>query len=747
MEPKKVPLTFRLFRGDDLIRTETLTQSPIKIGKLSSSHLRLEDDESVSRMHAVIEVTSPTDITIIDLGSTKGTIVNGKKINKASLQDGDIILLGDTKMVLSVGEVEAAAGAKPGEDDEPTQVAKAPAPETHAPPPPPAPLPPPPPPAAARPAPPPPTLPASPPRAPLGGPMTPPPATPVPVPSSASARNVADLAHFGGDASSDMHGRRAIEVAAMLTDSVVAVKHLTNPRGGKLSALTIALFAAGAIAVLAAVYSFFTGVGVARDNKRALHEWVEVEKQPAIDFRPERLNPALDAVSILGFIAGLGAVIWALMRALDERQSPYFRIGSDPGVEFPTQLLGEGRSFALVGPTPGGTDFTFSWTEGMKGEMTVDNQVTPLERLPQNGPIPHKARIRVEAGNNTFFVSSVPAPRTAAAHFKLDAALLVFALASLGLHSTMVGVMNLLPADMSGYSRDDLDSDLRRTRVQIKPQEDPKAPEDENKGADKTAGGTGTKMALDEGKMGKKDSTAKKGQYAIQKVEGVDPQLAKEQRLEKARTAGILGVIRAQQGGTFASLTATGDFSAGLDDRDIQGGLLGNEPGEMQGGWGYGISGVGAGGGGTGLGTIGTGRYGTIGHGSGTGTGYGIGSGAGGMRGRVPKGPTVSIGNATAVGDLDKNTIRRYVRQKLNQIEYCYQKQLVVKPTLAGTVNTQFTIDGNGRVIASKAGGFGDAEVESCVAGIIRSIQFPKPAGGGIVNVTSYPFTFRPAGN
>jgi hypothetical protein len=107
----------------------------------------------------------------------------------------------------------------------------------------------------------------------------------------------------------------------------------------------------------------------------------------------------------------------------------------------------------------------------------------------------------------------------------------------------------------------------------------------------------------------------------------------------------------------------------------------------------------------------------------------------------------VSIGNATAVGDLDKNTIRRYVRQKLSQIEYCYQKQLTVKPSLAGTVNTQFTIDGNGRVIASKAAGLGDGEVEGCVAGVIRSIQFPKPAGGGIVNVTSYPFTFRPAGN
>jgi len=167
----------------------------------------------------------------------------------------------------------------------------------------------------------------------------------------------------------------------------------------------------------------------------------------------------------------------------------------------------------------------------------------------------------------------------------------------------------------------------------------------------------------------------------------------------------------------------------------------------MQGGWGYGISGVGAGGGGTGMGTIGTGRYGTIGHGSGTGTGYGVGSGSGGMRGRRPKQPVVSIGNATAIGDLDKNTIRRYVRQKLNQIEFCYQKQLTVKPTLAGTVVTKWTIDGNGRVLAPTATGMGDRAVEECVASVIATIQFPRPAGGGIVNVTSYPFTFRPAGN
>jgi hypothetical protein len=32
------------------------------------------------------------------------------------------------------------------------------------------------------------------------------------------------------------------------------------------------------------------------------------------------------------------------------------------------------------------------------------------------------------------------------------------------------------------------------------------------------------------------------------------------------------------QGSLFASITASGDFSSGLDDKDIQGGLIGNDP-------------------------------------------------------------------------------------------------------------------------------------------------------------------------
>src|SRR5262245_41774400 len=110
-----VPLTFEIYKGDTLARTETLTQDIIKIGKLSSSHLRV-DDESVSRMHAVIEIAGPSEIYIIDLGSTKGTLVNGQKVNKSKLQSGDQIVLGATKIVVTVGEPIAAT------DDGPTQV-------------------------------------------------------------------------------------------------------------------------------------------------------------------------------------------------------------------------------------------------------------------------------------------------------------------------------------------------------------------------------------------------------------------------------------------------------------------------------------------------------------------------------------------------------------------------------------------------------------------------------------------------
>ena len=92
-------ITFKISRGDTPIAEKTIEQSVIKIGKLSSSHLRLDGDDKISRMHAVIEAQEDGTVCIIDLGSHCGTFVNEQKVNKAYLRPGDKIRLGNTTVV------------------------------------------------------------------------------------------------------------------------------------------------------------------------------------------------------------------------------------------------------------------------------------------------------------------------------------------------------------------------------------------------------------------------------------------------------------------------------------------------------------------------------------------------------------------------------------------------------------------------------------------------------------------------
>ncbi|HEU0033152.1 MAG TPA: AgmX/PglI C-terminal domain-containing protein [Kofleriaceae bacterium] len=177
------------------------------------------------------------------------------------------------------------------------------------------------------------------------------------------------------------------------------------------------------------------------------------------------------------------------------------------------------------------------------------------------------------------------------------------------------------------------------------------------------------------------------------------------------------------QGGAFASLTGTGDISSGFDDTNIYGGLLGDDTTGTGGGWG----------------TIGTGRYGTIGKGSGTGSGYG----PGGMRGRTTAVPTVSIGQPVVSGELDKAIIRRYIKRNIQKLQYCYEKELFTHKTLQGTVMTDFTIGADGIVSASTATGIKNKNVETCIAGVVKGIEFPKPKTGEVR--VNYPFVFHPA--
>jgi pSer/pThr/pTyr-binding forkhead associated (FHA) protein len=77
----------------------------IIIGRSSELDMVLVED-MVSRKHAKI-TTDDKNVTIQDLGSTNGTFVNGEKVRKVELKDGDRILIGTSiiKLVFVDGEL------------------------------------------------------------------------------------------------------------------------------------------------------------------------------------------------------------------------------------------------------------------------------------------------------------------------------------------------------------------------------------------------------------------------------------------------------------------------------------------------------------------------------------------------------------------------------------------------------------------------------------------------------------------
>ena len=100
------------------------------------------------------------------------------------------------------------------------------------------------------------------------------------------------------------------------------------------------------------------------------------------------------------------------------------------------------------------------------------------------------------------------------------------------------------------------------------------------------------------------------------------------------------------------------------------------------------------------------------------------------------------------MGSLDKELIRRVVRQHMNEVRFCYESGLLRDADLFGRVQVSFTIGANGQVVAaavqSSTLNGGKGAVEQCIAGAARRWSFPRPERG-IVMVT-YPFSLHQAG-
>ena len=78
-----------------------ISRSPVVIGRLSTNDVVLSDP-NVSRRHAEIR-REGSEWMVVDLGSTNGTMVNGKLAKEHRLKDGDKISFGSSELIFKFG--------------------------------------------------------------------------------------------------------------------------------------------------------------------------------------------------------------------------------------------------------------------------------------------------------------------------------------------------------------------------------------------------------------------------------------------------------------------------------------------------------------------------------------------------------------------------------------------------------------------------------------------------------------------
>lgn len=101
-----------IVEGEAVREVQLAASEPVKIGSHDRVDLHIPDD-AVSRVHALIELGEDGRPSIIDLGSGRGTFVNGERVNKQALRNGDIIRLGATDIKFKFFQPRVG-GAAPG---------------------------------------------------------------------------------------------------------------------------------------------------------------------------------------------------------------------------------------------------------------------------------------------------------------------------------------------------------------------------------------------------------------------------------------------------------------------------------------------------------------------------------------------------------------------------------------------------------------------------------------------------------
>ncbi len=202
---------------------------------------------------------------------------------------------------------------------------------------------------------------------------------------------------------------------------------------------------------------------------------------------------------------------------------------------------------------------------------------------------------------------------------------------------------------------------------------------------------------------------------------------------------GVVDLFKSDGGSLSKILAAGSGAQAGGDKLEGYSGFV------SKGNQGLAAQGLGQGGGGE---SQGLGGLSVKGHGGGSkGTGLGaLGSGGNmlGGSGKIMVDGS-GIGEPVVLGAIDTDAIARAIARHRDEIKYCYEKEINAEnPNLAGRVSVKFVIGGSGIVSTAQVASttLNNANVEQCVIGVIKRIQFPPIKGGGIAEVTN-PFVFK----
>jgi FHA domain len=722
----KAVVTFATYQGGQLISRDSVTHDIVKVGRDPKSHLRV-DDPAASRMHAVIEVASPTEITLIDLGNDPGTYVNGERINKCRLRVGDRVDIGSTQLILENVEVDSAGRFDPRQAIG-AAVAQA--------------------------------------------------ATYGEQPAFAGAGG-GTFAPAGSMPPSMMSGGASPGFPSLSSSSFEQREPPYNPNGTMMGgsaaphasqhpAQATAASHGGNHAMSGHQGSGHQGSGrhgghVGHGQAGGNYTYAMVKSGP--DVSPDEVELAhVQAAEVM--------ILWGTNVLHVAHLSPprNFYVGEEQSKAFtsdffiPAEKLGTPRMPVVVGDAstiavviPQQATGEIETADGAR--MSLDQarrQASPSAELPggHQFPLAPGAKARIQLGDIVFQVAAVNAGKPIAHGLASGIdwnVLAYFGLSLLSVGGLVAAMAFFVPplglSDDEGIDQDQLYLIQQYLDAAAEKELEEEETEQVSDDSDNKEGGTGTRAKGEEGSMGKETSKETNKRYAVQgPQDNQDPHIARQAALREAMEFGMIGLLNTGAAGDPNAPTAPWgrDTSLGTDEVSAMGNMWGDEIGDAFGSGGLGLSGIGEGGGGRGEG-IGLGNIGTMGHGAGTGTGQGFGSGHGRLGGsHRTKAPQVRMGTTQVSGRLPPEVIRRIVRQNYGRFRLCYEQGLGRNPNLEGRVTVRFVIGRDGAVSNVSNGGsdLPDSSVVNCVVKAFYGLSFPKPEGG-IVTV-QYPIMLEP---